>query len=312
MVRKKYDAPRGLVRRPGSPNGYILIDKKYRSTGETDINLAKAKQLELEVKRLRGFAEKGVTAYPDGHGSLNLPIGEKPLKVDSLNVETSFFEIKTKDGEVICSSKKPEDMQRAVKILKELREDPDVTRIERKPNPHQLVRKEGSPNWWAKLKVGDADLLKDTQTEDYETATKILEKLRQLLEKKRPDPESVRKGVEASQRARMIYDEIAQEQIRSRKWGGFDVYFVQAGENGPIKIGIATNFEIRLRDLNVSNPCEVKVLALIRGNKKQERALHKRFAHLHIKGEWFRPEEELLQFCDELSKRNDNLESVSF
>ncbi len=57
---KRYSAPEGLIRRPGSPYWYALEHGKYRSTGTGDINIAQAMQHEREAKRLRGIVGSGV------------------------------------------------------------------------------------------------------------------------------------------------------------------------------------------------------------------------------------------------------------
>jgi hypothetical protein len=73
------------------------------------------------------------------------------------------------------------------------------------------------------------------------------------------------------------------------------IYFVQAGENGPVKIGFAIDFPARLRELQCAQHVTLIVLRKIDGaGRREERALHKLFAHRHIRGEWFNFDPEML------------------
>ncbi|MES3013901.1 MAG: GIY-YIG nuclease family protein [Pseudomonadota bacterium] len=74
------------------------------------------------------------------------------------------------------------------------------------------------------------------------------------------------------------------------------VYFLQAGDGGPIKIGFASDPMQRARSLQTGNHEQVYLLATAPGSLQDEHGLHARFAHLNSRGEWFRPEPELMQF----------------
>jgi hypothetical protein len=65
------------------------------------------------------------------------------------------------------------------------------------------------------------------------------------------------------------------------------VYFIQAGQDGPIKIGVAADPLLRLDDLQVGSPVALTLLAAIPGGAVHERQLHARFAEGRIRGEWF-------------------------
>lgn len=67
------------------------------------------------------------------------------------------------------------------------------------------------------------------------------------------------------------------------------VYFLRFGDR--VKIGYTGNLAQRLRAL----PHD-ELLGTIPGDESTEWDLHERFAHLRIKGEWFRAEPELLEF----------------
>lgn len=75
------------------------------------------------------------------------------------------------------------------------------------------------------------------------------------------------------------------------------VYFV-GSKGGPIKIGKARNVKSRLAGLNTSSPEPLDLLGVMFGVDQLEKALHARFAHLRMHGEWFRRDQELLEFID--------------
>jgi len=64
-------------------------------------------------------------------------------------------------------------------------------------------------------------------------------------------------------------------------------YFIQAGNDGPIKIGWTRNLLVRLRTLAVMWPAPLKLLGVIKGNVEAE--CHARFAAFRLGGEWFMP-----------------------
>lgn len=72
-------------------------------------------------------------------------------------------------------------------------------------------------------------------------------------------------------------------------------YFIQAQCGGPIKIGFAKDPQYRLAQLQTGNPEPLVIIALIPGNV--ESYLHQLFEHFRISGEWFHPNEELLQYA---------------
>lgn len=66
------------------------------------------------------------------------------------------------------------------------------------------------------------------------------------------------------------------------------IYFIQGVDGGPVKIGLATSPTDRLRQLQTASPVELRILRVIEGAvKKDESAIHRKFNHLHIRGEWF-------------------------
>lgn len=78
------------------------------------------------------------------------------------------------------------------------------------------------------------------------------------------------------------------------------VYFLLC--DGFCKIGFATCVSIRHAAIQASNPNEVIVAGHVYGTLQDERALHKRFADLRGRGEWFRYEGALRDYVEGLSK----------
>lgn len=65
------------------------------------------------------------------------------------------------------------------------------------------------------------------------------------------------------------------------------VYFVQAADGGPIKIGWTENPERRVEQLQASTHQELRLLDYILGDRRVERALHDLLADYRVRGEWF-------------------------
>lgn len=75
------------------------------------------------------------------------------------------------------------------------------------------------------------------------------------------------------------------------------IYFVQGGNDGPIKIGYTHNdIDARLSNFQVGSPEPLTLVASAPGGRHTERAIHIRFDHLRLHGEWFEPETELLDY----------------
>jgi hypothetical protein len=81
------------------------------------------------------------------------------------------------------------------------------------------------------------------------------------------------------------------------------VYFVQAGEGGPIKIGTALDVPRRLKKLQQAQSAKLVLLAVRRGGLKTERGYHRRFADHRIRGEWFHPAPVILAVVDCLERK---------
>jgi hypothetical protein len=79
------------------------------------------------------------------------------------------------------------------------------------------------------------------------------------------------------------------------------VYFIQHGEDGPIKIGFTANFSIRFASIRSVN-IFARVLGIMPGGRKEEQKIHERFQAHRIEGEWFRPADEIVQLARSLPK----------
>ena len=67
------------------------------------------------------------------------------------------------------------------------------------------------------------------------------------------------------------------------------VYAIQAGSDGPVKIGWSRHPEARLRDHQVSNAAHLRLVWTQRAEPSLESSLHAAFAEYRIRGEWFEP-----------------------
>ena len=77
------------------------------------------------------------------------------------------------------------------------------------------------------------------------------------------------------------------------------VYFIQQGDGGPIKVGVACDPTRRLAELQTGCPDKLRLLATRPGGIQEEHRLHAQFAQSRIRGEWFRPSVELIALIGE-------------
>ncbi len=82
------------------------------------------------------------------------------------------------------------------------------------------------------------------------------------------------------------------------------IYFIQSGSSGPIKIGYsASSVERRLSTLQTAHHEKLSLLASMEGSQSQEQEIHRRFQFYRLKGEWFNPDPIILNFIDEIKKK---------
>lgn len=67
------------------------------------------------------------------------------------------------------------------------------------------------------------------------------------------------------------------------------VYFLRQGVTGNVKIGFASDITKRVKQLQTGQAQRLLIMRLVAGETvADEKALHRRFSHLSIGGEWFR------------------------
>lgn len=82
------------------------------------------------------------------------------------------------------------------------------------------------------------------------------------------------------------------------------VYFIRSEKTHAIKIGYtAGRIENRLNALQTAHPYKLEAIAVLRGSREYEKALHARFEKLRLEGEWFEPHPDLLAFISVLPSR---------
>lgn len=80
------------------------------------------------------------------------------------------------------------------------------------------------------------------------------------------------------------------------------VYFMQAADGGPVKIGTSCDVEKRQRELEFHYGRKLLVLATQEGGRAEEVEIHARFSHLQIgRKEQFRPGPDLMEYIGKVS-----------
>jgi hypothetical protein len=90
-----------------------------------------------------------------------------------------------------------------------------------------------------------------------------------------------------------------EKRVRDVRGEGRIVYFIQGIKGGPIKIGVTNDVARRLSALQNGAPDKLVVLLTAEGDREVEEEVHRKFSHLRLRGEWFEPAQELLQFIAE-------------
>lgn len=76
------------------------------------------------------------------------------------------------------------------------------------------------------------------------------------------------------------------------------VYFAECGDF--IKIGFTFSVEKRIASLSTGNPLPITLMHVAKAGREFEQELHKRFASLRGRGEWFQKHPDLLTFIASL------------
>ena len=68
------------------------------------------------------------------------------------------------------------------------------------------------------------------------------------------------------------------------------IYFIQAGDNGAVKIGFAKDVKKRFAALQTGNHETLKLLKEIAGEEELEQEIHLLVKNYHVRGEWYAPD----------------------
>jgi len=71
------------------------------------------------------------------------------------------------------------------------------------------------------------------------------------------------------------------------------VYFIQAEDGGPVKIGWTFNAEKRLRAFQSASPYKLVIRKVVKGTQRLEHYLHHRYEANRLEGEWFDPQPDM-------------------
>lgn len=81
------------------------------------------------------------------------------------------------------------------------------------------------------------------------------------------------------------------------------IYFIFNKSISAIKIGYSLRPKERLASLQTSNPVELRLVAVVKGDMVDERNYHARFQTYRLKGEWFTLHDELRELINHLRKQ---------
>jgi hypothetical protein len=92
------------------------------------------------------------------------------------------------------------------------------------------------------------------------------------------------------------------------------IYFIQAENGGPIKIGFTRDLDRRLDRLQTGSPYPLNVLATIdtgcddvHDDASYERMIHDKFQQYRLRREWFEPSKELLEFISDVRTKGQSI-----
>ena len=68
------------------------------------------------------------------------------------------------------------------------------------------------------------------------------------------------------------------------------IYFIQAGDNGAVKIGFAKDVKKRFAALQTGNHETLKLLKEIAGEEELEQEIHLLVNRYRVRGEWYTPD----------------------
>jgi hypothetical protein len=85
------------------------------------------------------------------------------------------------------------------------------------------------------------------------------------------------------------------------------IYFIQASDGGPIKIGQTVRLSTRIKQHAVDRGATMRLLGVMDGGRAVEQSIHLMFSHLRVNqrsavSEWFEPAPELIAFIESNSR----------
>jgi len=83
------------------------------------------------------------------------------------------------------------------------------------------------------------------------------------------------------------------------------IYFIQGASGGPIKIGYTANIGMRLKELQTGFPDTLIILCAKKGWINEERDYHRAFSEYRLKGEWFKPVDEILTTISKIKDKQE-------
>jgi len=164
--------------------------------------------------------------------------------------------------------------------------------------PKYLIRNTNGSNWYIKIQKTESIFYRSTGTSDLEQAKDILvEFFHELLTKHAPEAlKNVKQRYfKIISNLNIGYKVIVPQQSDINT----QIYFIQSGDEGPIKIGIATDVKQRMKTIDITSPNSLRLLGIMDGDLADEKRLHKKFRCDKVRGEWFKPTERLMRFVQE-------------
>ena len=76
------------------------------------------------------------------------------------------------------------------------------------------------------------------------------------------------------------------------------IYFIRGKDSGNIKIGYSTNPKKRQSNLQTAHYEELELIGFMSGTLDDETRIHQKFAVYNIRGEWYHPSDEILDFIE--------------
>ena len=74
------------------------------------------------------------------------------------------------------------------------------------------------------------------------------------------------------------------------------IYFIRVGHSGPIKIGYTRHFAFnRIGTLQGASPWPLTIIGHVEGSPAQEKHLHSTLAEHRMRGEWFAPNDRVIE-----------------